>query len=94
MESIIKKSKTLAIIYHAHCYDGAYAAINAFLYYKNFTNDKYSLINFIPLMNIYPLFIDVNIVYDKIVCLDLGIKDEDINFLTDKKNEKNLHNII
>ena len=39
-------------------------------------------------MNIYPLFIDVNIVYDKIVCLDLGIKDEDINFLTDKKTRK------
>jgi nanoRNase/pAp phosphatase (c-di-AMP/oligoRNAs hydrolase) len=88
MEAIIKKSKTLAIIYHYHCYDGAYAAINAFLYYKNFTNGKYKLINFIPLMNIYPLFIDINQVYDKIVCLDLGIRDEDINFLNDKKNEK------
>ena len=88
MESIIKKNKKIAIIYHNHCYDGAYAAINAFLYYKHFTNDKYNLIDFIPLMNIYPLFIKVNMVYDKIVCLDLGIRDEDINFLNDKKNEE------
>ena len=87
METIIKEKKYLAIIYHTHCYDGAFAAINAYLYYSNFSNDKY-ILEFIPLMNIYPLFKYVDKNYDKLVCLDLGIKEEDINFLTDKKNEK------
>ena len=87
MESIIKEKKNLAIIYHAHCYDGALAAINAYLYYTNFTKDKY-ILEFIPLMNIYPLFTYLDKIYDKIVCLDLGFKDEDLTFLTDKNNEK------
>ena len=87
MESIIKEKKNLAIIYHAHCYDGAFAAINTYLYYSNFTKDKY-ILEFIPLMNIYPLFTYLDKIYDKIVCLDLGFKEEDIKFLTDEKNEK------
>ena len=87
MESTTKEKKNLAIIYHDHCYDGAFGAINTYLYYSNFSNEKY-IIEFIPLMNIYPLFTNLDKNYDKIVSHDIGIKEEDINFLTDKKNDK------
>lgn len=85
MESLTGK-KELCIVYHYPCYDGAYGAINAYLYYKNFTKEKYK-ITFLPLKNVFPIFSKINKKYDKIISLDLGIKDNDINFLTDKNND-------
>ena len=84
--SSIQSYKELCIIYHFPCYDGAYGAINTYLYYNNFPKNKYK-ITFMPLRNIYPIFSEINKIYDKIVTLDLAIKDEDIKFLTDKKND-------
>ena len=86
MESSVKNRKEVCIIYHFPCYDGTYGAINAYLYYKNFTNDKYN-ITFKPLRNIFPIFSIIDKNYDKIISLDLALKDEDMNFLTDKKND-------
>ena len=85
MESI-KFQKQICIIYHFPCYDGAYGAINAYFYYKNFTNEKY-WITLKPLRNIFPIFSVVDKKYDKIISLDLTMKDEDINFLTNKEND-------
>jgi len=85
MESKIKVKKELCIVYHFPCYDGVYGAINTYLYYKYFTNDKYN-ITFKPLRNIYPIFSVVDKKYDKIISLDLSPKDEDIEFLKDIKN--------
>ena len=85
MESKVNPKKELCIVYHFPCYDGVYGAINSYLYYNNFTNGKYN-ITFKPLRNIYPIFSVVNKKYDKIISLDLALKDEDINFLTDKNN--------
>lgn len=86
MESKINSTKELCIIYHFPCYDGAYGAINTYLYYKNFPKDTYN-ITFMPLRNIFPIFSAVNKKYDKIISLDLVIKDDDIKFLTDEKND-------
>ena len=83
MESI----RELCIIYHFPCYDGVYGAINTYLYYKNFCNDKYR-ITFKPLRNIYQIFSAIDKNYNKIIILDLTLKDEDLNFLTDKKNDE------
>lgn len=85
MESI-KFQKQICIVYHYPCYDGAYGAINAFLYYKNFTNNKY-WITLKPLRNIFPIFSVIDKKYDKIISLDLTMKDEDINFLTNIEND-------
>lgn len=86
MESKINSTKELCIIYHFPCYDGAYGAINTYLYYKNFPKDTYN-ITFMPLRNIFPIFSAVKKKYDKIISLDLVIKDDDIKFLTDEKND-------
>lgn len=83
----MESKKELCIIYHFPCYDGVYGAINAYLYYKNFCNDKYN-ITFKPLRNIYPIFSVVDKNYNKIITLDLCLKDEDMTFLTDNKNEQ------
>ena len=85
IESGITIKKNICIIYHHPCYDGLFGAINAFLYYKNFTNNKYQ-ITFLPLKNIYPIFSQLTKKYDKIISLDLGMKENDIDFLTDKNN--------
>ena len=85
MESEIIPKKNICIIYHYPCYDGLYGAINAYLYYKNFTNNKYN-ITFLPLRNIFPIFSQLTKKFDKIVTLDLGMKGNDIDFLTDKNN--------
>ena len=77
--------KELCIIYHCPCYDGAYGAINAYLYYKNFTNDKYK-ITFLPLKNTFPIYSKLEKKYNKIISLDLGLRDDDIKFLTDENN--------
>ena len=85
MESNITEKKNLCIIYHYPCYDGLYGAINTYLYYKNFTNNKYD-ITFLPLRNIYPIYSKLTQKFDKIISLDLGMKENDIDFLTDKNN--------
>ena len=87
MESVIKVQKEVCIIYHFPCYDGVYGAINTYLYYKNFANHEYK-ITFKPLRNIYPVFSAVDKKYDKIIIIDLAVKDEDINFLTNEKNDE------
>ena len=83
MESNILEKKKICIIYHYPCYDGLYGAINTYLYYKNFTNNKYD-ITFLPLRNIYPIYSKLTQKFDKIISLDLGMKENDIDFLTDK----------
>jgi len=85
MESNILEKKKICIIYHYPCYDGLYGAINTYLYYKNFTNNKYD-ITFLPLRNIYPIYSKLTQKFDKIISLDLGMKENDIDFLTDKDN--------
>ena len=85
MESNIIEKKNVCIIYHYPCYDGLYGAINTYLYYKNFTNNKYD-ITFLPLRNIYPIYSKLTQKFDKIISLDLGMKENDIDFLTDKNN--------
>ena len=85
MESNILEKKKICIIYHYPCYDGLYGAINTYLYYKNFTNNKYD-ITFLPLRNIYPIYSKLTQKFDKIISLDLGMKENDIDFLTDKNN--------
>ena len=87
MESVIKVEKEVCIIYHFPCYDGVYGAINTYLYYTNFANHEYK-ITFKPLRNIYPIFSVVDKKYDKIIIIDLAVKDEDINFLTNEKNNE------
>ena len=86
MESINTK-KELCIIYHFPCYDGAFGAINTYLYYTNFKRNKYK-ITFKPLRNIFPILSVADKKYDKIIALDLAMKDEDIAFLTNKENDK------
>ena len=83
---LINTKKELCIIYHFPCYDGAYGAINTYLYYNNFKRNKYN-ITFKPLRNICPIFSAVDKKYDKIISLDLSLKDEDIPFLTNKEND-------
>jgi len=83
---IINKKKELCIIYHFPCYDGAYGSINTYLYYSNFKRNKYN-ITFKPLRNIFPIFSTLDKKYDKIISLDLALKDEDIPFLTNKEND-------
>ena len=85
MESNDNIKKNLCIIYHYPCYDGLYGAINAYLYYKNFTNNKYN-ITFLPLRNVVPIFSKITQKYDKIISLDLGMKENDIDFITNKDN--------
>ena len=85
MESKIIIKKDICIIYHYPCYDGFYGAINAYLYYKNFTNNKYD-ITFLPLRNLFPIFSQLTKHFDKIISLDLGMKEHDIDFMTDKNN--------
>ena len=85
MEENIGTKKNICIIYHYPCYDGLYGAINTYLYYKNFTNNKYN-ITFLPLRNIYPIFSKLTQRYDKIISLDLGMKENDIDFLKDINN--------
>ena len=87
MESI-NTQKELCIIYHFPCYDGAFGAINTYLFYSNFKRNKYK-ITFKPLRNIFPIFSVVNKKkFDKIIALDLAMKDEDIAFLTNKENDE------
>ena len=85
MESngILKKS--LCIIYHSPCYDGTFGAINAYLYYKNFKNEKYN-ITFKPQKKNVPIFTFIDKKYNKIISIDLCLKDEDINFILDSNN--------
>ena len=83
MENLIKE---LLIIYHYPCYDGALGAINTYIYYKNFSSSKYN-ITLLPLKNVEFKFINLNNTYNKIIIIDLDLKDEDIKFLIDTKND-------
>ena len=83
MENLIKE---LQIIYHFPCYDGALGAINTYIYYKNFSSSKYN-ITLLPLKNFEFKFKNLNHKYNKIIIIDLELKDEDINFLLDTKND-------
>ena len=87
MESKINAPKKLTIIYHYPCYDGSLGAINTYLYYNNFPKDTYQ-ITLMPLRNIYPCFSKINTKPNKIIVIDLGLKDDDISFLTDKSNDQ------
>ena len=80
-----KITKQLLIIYHYPCYDGALGAINTYIYYKNFSSSKY-IITMKPVENIEIKFKDLEIKYNKIIIIDLGLKDEDIDFLLKEEN--------
>ena len=87
MENKINIKKELTIIYHYPCYDGSLAAINTYLYYNHFSGDKYK-ISLMPLKNTYACFSKIKTKPDKIILVDLGLKDEDISFLTNKSNDQ------
>ena len=80
-----KITKQLLIIYHYPCYDGALGAINTYIYYKNFSLSKY-IITMKPVENIELKFKDLEIKFNKIIIIDLGLKDEDIDFLLKEEN--------
>ncbi len=83
MENLVKE---LLIIYHYPCYDRALGAINTYIYYNNFSSSKYN-ITLLPLKNFEFKFTNINRKYNKIIIIDLELKDEDINFLLDTKND-------
>ena len=79
-------NKTLSIIYHFPCFDGAYGAINTYLYYTNFSKTKYT-IKFVPMKNsISKLFAFEKT--DKIVVLDVSLIEEDYKYLMEHQNIK------
>lgn len=81
MESIQKK---LEIIYHFPCYDGAFAAINTYLYYKNFSKTQYD-ITFKPIKNFVSKK-EFLIGFDKIIILDLNLSEDEYDALMENQD--------
>ena len=79
-------NKSICIVYHYPCFDGAYAAINAYMYYKYFSRTKYS-VSFYPFLNTWnqhdKLF---HAAHNKIVFLDISISVDDINAINNNKH--------
>lgn len=79
-------NKTLSIIYHFPCFDGAYGAINTFLYYTNFSKTKYN-IKFVPMKNSVSKLASFEGT-DKIVVLDVSLIEEDYKYLMEHQDIK------
>lgn len=79
--------KSLGIVYHYPCFDGAYAAINTYLYYKYFSRTKYN-VSFYPFLNTWNQHDKLfhNSEHNKIIFLDVSISVDDINVINNNNN--------
>ena len=69
------------IFYHFPCYDGGYAALNTYLYFKYFSKEKYNL-KFHGLSTPNDKFENIDPDdYKIIIVLDLQLLDDDIDFI-------------
>jgi len=91
------KQKKIAIIYHYPCFDGSYSAVNAYIYYKHFSN-KTNKVDFFPMTNsqrLEEIFdIEFRDEYKKVYLFDKGFNQGDFQFLyevitTKKQNSYN-----
>ena len=83
-----KNRPVLMIMYHFPCFDGAYAAINAYMYYMNFSRTYYH-INLVPIKNVSSkIWHFESIKPKKIVILDLNLSQEEIDYFKHKANSK------
>lgn len=81
-----KNRPVLMIMYHFPCFDGAYAAINAYMYYMNFSRTYYHL-KIIPIKNIHPKIPHFeSIKPKKIIILDLNLSQDEIDYFKNKTN--------
>ena len=69
------------IFYHFPCFDAGYGALNSYLYYKHFSNEKYTF-KFHGLESSQDKFEDIEPEdYKIIIILDLEMFEEDIDFI-------------
>ena len=80
----MESDKRLSIIYHFPCFDGAFAAINTFLYYSNFARTKY-IIQFIPIQNTTSK-IEALKNANKVILLDLSLSEEEYDYLMEHQD--------
>lgn len=81
LEGVSKLSKRIAIIYHYPCYDGSYAALNAYIYYSKIKSPSCHSIEFYP-SNYQNRISEVPLrEYRKVYILDKGLNDEDYLYI-------------
>ena len=80
----MESDKRLSIIYHFPCFDGAFAAINTFLYYSHFAKTKY-IIQFIPIQNTTSK-IEYLKNTNKVMVLDLSLSEEEYYYLMEHQD--------
>jgi oligoribonuclease NrnB/cAMP/cGMP phosphodiesterase (DHH superfamily) len=94
MEKIsFNNTAQVGIIYHYPCYDGAYSALNAFLYYKNFGKLR---VKFFP-SNSHNRISEVDCsIFNRVYILDKGLNEYDLEYIfqTLEKNKKTLKIIL
>lgn len=80
----MESNKRLSIIYHFPCFDGAFAAINSYLYYSKFAKTKYN-IQFVPIQN-NTSKIKAFENADKVILLDLSLLEDEYDYLMEHQN--------
>jgi nanoRNase/pAp phosphatase (c-di-AMP/oligoRNAs hydrolase) len=77
-----KQTKKIGVIYHYPCFDGTYAALNLYLYLKNFKKNKFELY-YHPSNSFNRISegFSKEFKYDKVYILDKGLDDEDYAYL-------------
>jgi oligoribonuclease NrnB/cAMP/cGMP phosphodiesterase (DHH superfamily) len=88
----LNNTASVGIIYHYPCYDGSYAALNAFLYYKNFAELR---VKFFP-SNSHNRISEVDCSkFNTIYILDKGLNEDDLEYilkiLQENKNTLKMH---
>jgi oligoribonuclease NrnB/cAMP/cGMP phosphodiesterase (DHH superfamily) len=91
-KSSLNNTANVGIIYHYPCYDGSYAALNAFLYYKNFGRLR---VKFFP-SNSHNRISEVDCTkFDRIYILDKGLNEDDLEYILKiQKENKNTLKLI
>jgi oligoribonuclease NrnB/cAMP/cGMP phosphodiesterase (DHH superfamily) len=84
----------IGIIYHYPCYDGCYAALNAYLYYSKAKLSQKYLIEFFP-SNSNNRISEVQLSeFKKVYILDKGLNEEDYEYIFKYSNTKTVIIII
>jgi hypothetical protein len=84
----------IGIIYHYPCYDGCYAALNAYLYYSKAKLSQKYLIEFFP-SNSNNRISEVELSkFKKVYILDKGLNEEDYEYILTNSNIKTIIIII
>jgi hypothetical protein len=79
--SLNDKERMIAIIYHYPCYDGSYAAVNAYCYYAYFCIHKNNNVKFFP-SNSQNRINEVELKkFEKVYILDKGLNDIDLEYI-------------